>query len=86
MQRSLIIALFLILITVVFALQNSNPVTLKLFFWTVNLPVAYIIPAAVLLGALLGVLFSIPAIRKRSEKIRELKEHKAGSEMISDGE
>ena len=86
MQRSLIIALFLILITVVFALQNSDPVMLKLFFWTVNLPAAFIIPAAVLLGALLGILFSVPTIQKRNEKIRKLKEDKTGSEMISDGE
>lgn len=73
MQRSLIIALLLIVTTVVFALQNSGPVTVKLFFWTVEIPVAFLIPLAVLFGAVLGVLFSIPTLKKRNEKIKELK-------------
>lgn len=72
MQRSLIIALVIIVITVVFALQNSGPADIKLAFWEVEVPVAVLIPVAVLFGALLGVLFSIPALRKRNEKIREL--------------
>ncbi len=85
MQRSLIIALLLIVLTVVFALQNSGPVPIKLFFWPVEIPVAFLIPVAVLFGALLGVLFSIPAIRKRNEKIRELKEEEQSeSKVISE--
>jgi uncharacterized integral membrane protein len=86
MQRSLIIALLLIVITVVFALQNSNPVTIRLFFWTVNIAVAYLIPVAVLFGALLGVLFSLPTLHKRAEKIRELKKEKSEQEITAGDE
>ena len=85
MQRSLIFALILILITVVFALQNSSPVTIRLFFWSVRTPIAFLIPVAVFFGAILGVMFSIPALQKRNEKIRELTEsdqkEKKDSEM-----
>lgn len=74
MQRTLVIALLLILITVVFALQNSEPFAVKFFFWEGNYPHAVLIPIAVLFGALLGILFSIPALKKRNEKIELLED------------
>lgn len=74
MQRSLIIALLLILVVVVFALQNSDPIQIKLLFWQIESSVAFIMTSVLFIGALLGVLFSMPSIRKKSEKIDELKE------------
>jgi putative membrane protein len=73
-QRSLIIALILIVLTVVFALQNANPVRIQLFFWEVDYPLAVIIPITLLFGALLGILFSLPAIMKRNDKLEALRE------------
>jgi putative membrane protein len=78
MQRTLIIALLLILIVVVFALQNSNPVQIKLLFWQVESSIAFVMTSVLFIGALLGVLFSLPAIYKRKEQIEELK-HKQGN-------
>lgn len=74
MQRSLIFALLLILVVVVFALQNSDPVLIKLLFWQVECSVAFVMTSVLFIGALLGVLFSLPSIFKKREQIAELKE------------
>jgi putative membrane protein len=74
MQRTLIIALLLILVVVVFALQNSDPVQIKLLFWNVESSIAFVMTSVLFIGALLGVLFSLPSIHKKREKIIELKE------------
>lgn len=74
MQRSLIIALLLILIVVVFALQNSDPVQIKLFFWQVESSIAFVMTSVLFIGALLGVLFSLPTIFKKRDQVAELKE------------
>jgi len=72
MQRSLIFALLLVLIIVVFALQNSASIELKLFFWNIRSSAALIITSVLFIGAILGVLFSLPSIIKKNEKIEEL--------------
>jgi len=83
MQRSLIIALLIMLLTVILTLQNSGPVTLTLLFWTVNMPIAVLILIAVVLGALIGTLFTVPAIRRKDQKIREMKKNDSSAEKIS---
>jgi lipopolysaccharide assembly protein A len=75
MQRSLIIALILAILVVIFALQNSDPVTVKLWFWVVQSSVALVMLIILLIGAILGVLFSLPGIFKRNKKIEELEEN-----------
>ncbi len=72
MQRSLIFALLLVLVIVVFALQNSDPIPLNLFFWKINSSAALIITSVLFIGAILGILFSLPSILKKKEKIEEL--------------
>ncbi len=74
MQRTLIFALLLIMAVVVFALQNSDPVQIKLLFWDVESSIALVITSVLFIGALLGVLFSLPSIFKKKEQIAELKE------------
>ncbi len=75
MQRSLIFALVGAILVVVFAIQNATTVdTLKLWFWEIqNSPLALIILITLALGALLGILVSIPGYRKRSKTIEQLK-------------
>jgi uncharacterized integral membrane protein len=83
MQRtSLIVALFLILLTVVFAIQNSAPVQIKFFFWEMNYSPAILVPIALLLGAVLGMLFSIPLLRKKNQRIKELEKTQDQEEII----
>lgn len=72
MQRSLIFALLLILAVVVFALQNSDQLVIKLLFWDVESSIAFIMTLVLLIGALLGVLFSLPSIFKKRDEIHDL--------------
>ena len=74
MQRTLILALLLIMVVVVFALQNSDPVQIKLLFWDVESSIALIMTSVLFIGALLGVLFSLPSILRKRDQIAELKE------------
>ena len=74
MQRSLIFALILAIIVVIFALQNSDTVTVKLWFWEVQSSVALVMLIILLIGAILGVLFSLPSIFKKNKKIEDLEE------------
>ena len=74
MQRSLIFALLLVLVIVVFALQNSDPIPVKLFFWEIESSIAFVMTSVLFIGALLGVLFSLPSIFKKNEKIEKLEE------------
>ena len=74
MQRSLIFALILAIIVVIFALQNSDTVTVKLWFWEVQSSVALVMLIILLIGAILGVMFSLPSIFKKNKKIEDLEE------------
>jgi putative membrane protein len=74
MRFSLITFLVLVLFTVIFALQNSDPVVVQILFWEISYPPAILMPIVLLFGALLGVLVSVPAIRKRNRKIEELED------------
>jgi uncharacterized integral membrane protein len=68
------------MIIVVFALQNSNPISVKLFFWDIKSSAALIITSVLFIGALLGVLFSLPSIFKKRDRIEELEEQLAKKE------
>jgi uncharacterized integral membrane protein len=74
MQQKLILILLLILIVVAFAIQNAEPVTIRLFFWPVSVSPAVLIPATLLIGALLGILFSGFSVKKKSTSSAEKQE------------
>lgn len=80
MQRSLIFALLLALVIVVFALQNSDPIEINIFFWRIKSSIALIVTSVLFIGALLGVLFSLPSISKKKEKIEELENQISGKQ------
>jgi len=86
MQRSLIIALLLMLLTVVLTIQNSGPVTINLLFWTVNMPIAVLILITVILGALVGALIALPVLRRKNEKIKELAGNNSGKKPVKESE
>lgn len=75
MQRSLIFALIGAILIVIFAVQNATTVdVVKLWFWEVNnSPLALIILITLAIGALLGILVSIPTYRKKSKTIDQLR-------------
>ncbi|MFO8235140.1 MAG: LapA family protein [Bacteroidales bacterium] len=70
MQRSLIIGLLAALILTVFAIRNDHAVELY-FLWGKGTegPLSLILLVAVIIGVLLGIVFSIPSINKQSKII-----------------
>jgi putative membrane protein len=74
MQKNLIIGLILSAIIVVFALQNAHDVKIVLWLWEIQCSLAFIIILTLLLGAILGILFSIPTLLRKNKAIEKLKE------------
>ncbi|MBK8416013.1 MAG: LapA family protein [Bacteroidetes bacterium] len=73
-MRQLIIGVFIALMAVVFALQNADPVTVKLYFWELrNTSMALVLIMTLLIGAIAGILFLAPGIYKRNQTISGLK-------------
>ncbi|MGH8992575.1 MAG: LapA family protein [Acidimicrobiia bacterium] len=50
----------IVLILIVFVLQNAQPTEMDLLFWTVSTPVIWVIVGSALLGALAGYLVGRP--------------------------
>ena|SRR5208337_289347 len=74
MTRKLLIALFLTLIIVIFAVQNAEPVTINLFFWSFSISLAIIMVVCIFCGALVGSLFSIVSMSRKNAKKEALSE------------
>lgn len=58
----LIIGVLLGAVSVIFALQNVNPVTVSFFAWTIDGSLSVILLGAMLLGVLVCTLFTIPEV------------------------
>jgi uncharacterized integral membrane protein len=71
MQRSLIIGLLAALILTVFALQNDEMVSIHFFFGEpVKGSLSLILLITVIIGVILGILFSVPSINKQTKIIQ----------------
>ena len=64
MQVFLVIALGIALVAVMFALQNIVPVTVAFLTWTFEGSLALVLFVALIVGALVSLLASVPAIMK----------------------
>jgi putative membrane protein len=73
MQKTLIISIILATILVIFALQNVEVIPVNLWFWSVESSLALILLISFGIGAILGVVLSIPSINKRKKKLEERK-------------
>lgn len=69
----LIIATILALGLVVFALQNAAPVEIRFFGADITLALAIILFLTLSIGAIIGVLFSMPSILKHKRNSKRLK-------------
>lgn len=76
----IIFSLVLLIIGILFAVLNAEPVTLHYYFGDKNLPLSLIIISAIIIGALLGIVASAGIIIKlkransRLRKVSELSE------------
>lgn len=64
MQSFLFVALVVALVAVMFALQNVVPVTIAFMTWTFEGSLALVLFVALIAGALVSVLASVPAFVK----------------------
>jgi uncharacterized integral membrane protein len=72
MQRTLILILVFTVLIAVFALQNSGEVEIKLWFWSIRTSLVLVLILTFALGAVAGILFSLPGWSRRpSSKIAD---------------
>lgn len=71
MHKGIIASLVLAVLLVIFALQNTHLVELKLYFWSVNSSLALLVVVLFVMGALLGYLLMVPVIFNKNKIIRE---------------
>ena len=62
MQFSLIIALLIAVVAVLFALQNATPVTVTFLAWRFESSLALVLLIAMVVGALFSAFASLPAL------------------------
>ena len=66
-MRQLIFGVLIVLITLIFSIQNSNPVNIRFFFWdTGYFSLALVLFITFLTGLLSGILFMKAFMSKRN--------------------
>jgi len=76
MQRSLIIAIIIAVLVLVFSLQNTEPVPVDFWFWTTEPPVAALVLFSFAMGVLVSTLFGFSSLYKKNQEIKFLKREK----------
>lgn len=68
-----IILLTLMLVAVIFAVQNADVVAIDVLFWKVNASLAIVIALCVTAGVIVGLLISLPRIYRMRTDHRRLR-------------
>ncbi|MGK7876248.1 MAG: lipopolysaccharide assembly protein LapA domain-containing protein [Xenococcaceae cyanobacterium] len=68
---SIIIALFLAVFSIVFALQNTTYVTVEFLFWQSEGSLALFLLLTLALGVIVGLLISMPTIIKSWKAVKQ---------------
>ncbi len=71
MRKSIIIGLVAALLLTIFVTENADPVDINLFFGEVRGSLSLILLICIILGVLLGIVFSMPSISKQSKMIHQ---------------
>lgn len=72
MHKGLIFSLILSVLLIVFALQNTAPVSLNLWFWEIKTSLALMVIALLALGVIIAYLVMLPGLLKRNGRIAKL--------------
>jgi len=84
MQRSLIIAVVIAALVLIFSLQNTETVMVDFWFWTREPPVAALVLFSFALGVLVSTLFGVASLYKKSQEIKFLKRDKKEAEKLEE--
>ena len=71
MQKTFIGLLLLILILILFALENQSPIKISFWFREIDANLSLVIILSITLGAVVSFLLSLPAKTKKNKVIRE---------------
>ena len=71
-QVKLILAFSLLLLVVIFVLQNAEEVHISLWLWEVKSSMALVLFSTLALGVLVGLLFSVGGKRKSVDKEKKI--------------
>lgn len=73
----IIFSLVLLVIGILFAVLNADPVTLHYYFGDKNFPLSLILIIAIIIGAILGIIASsgiVIKLKRENSKLRKLSE------------
>ncbi len=71
MYSALITFLLVLFFAVAFSLQNSEPIKIDFFSWTIEASRAVVLLTALACGVMLGVIASLPSFIKKSRLIAQ---------------
>ena len=74
MQKTFIGILVVLLIVIIFALQNSIPVNVSFWFWSINTNLSLLLLLSVTFGAIVSFILSLPLRAKKNKIILEKEE------------
>lgn len=69
MKKSIFYSIILVLITTIFAIQNSEKILVKFLFFKISIHLALIIILSLIIGIAIGFLLNIPSKNKNSKNI-----------------
>ncbi|MGD1860360.1 MAG: lipopolysaccharide assembly protein LapA domain-containing protein [Leptolyngbyaceae cyanobacterium] len=72
MRLYVISALLIAFLAILFALQNTNLVTIELFVWQYQQSLALILLGTLAIGVIVGLLVSVPAVIRRNVRVSRL--------------
>lgn len=57
LDPKMILIIVIVTIIIIFSIQNSETVAVKLFFWKISLPRVLLIMGSVIVGVVIGILY-----------------------------
>ena len=85
MRLYVISALVIAFLAILFALQNTNLVTIQLFIWEYQQSLALVLLATLAIGVIVGLLVSVPSVIRRNVRVSRLqKQSESLTEQITE--
>lgn len=85
MRLYVISALVIAFLAILFALQNTNLVTIQLFIWEYQQSLALILLGTLAIGVIIGLLVSVPSVIRRNVRVSRLqKQSESLTEQIEE--
>ncbi len=83
MKRTYIAIIFILVLALIFAFQNTDPISLKFLAWQINGSQALIILSIFFIGYLGGWLLGMSSIWRKNRELRDLKKQSAMSQATA---